>query len=110
MKLWKFSLWLSILSCTLLCIVFLMPSTYRIFIWREHGMVDAGILFPLLLVSWTTALVGFALNNVFIDRTISDSKIKMTEFVKAVPSLLGLPAFFSFVWFLFRWYKGDPHR
>jgi len=30
--------------------------------------------------------------------------------MKAVPSLLGIPAFFSFAWFIFRWYKGDPNR
>lgn len=110
MKLWRLSLLLSIISCILLGIVFLMPSNYRVFIWKEHGVVDAGILFPLLLFSWTTALIGFALNNIFIDRTIADGKIKMSDFLKAVPSLLGLPAFFSFVWFLFRWYKGDPNR
>ncbi len=109
MKLWRYSLWLSLISCTILCIVFLLPANFKIFIWSKER-VDAGILFPVLLVSWTTALFGFALNNVFIDRAVTDTKIKMTDFMKAVPSLLGIPAFFSFIWFIFRWYKGDPNR
>jgi hypothetical protein len=109
MKIWKYSLWLSVFSCCLLCVVFLLPKTYTVFIWNKFG-VDAGILFPVLLISWTTALFGFALNNIFIDRAITDKKLQMSSFMKTLPSLLGLPSFGSFVWFIFRWYKGDPHR
>ena len=109
MKIWRYSLWLSVISCSLLCVVFLLPNTYSVFVWNKLR-VEAGILFPVLLVAWTTALFGFALNNVFIDRSVADRKIQMTTFLKCLPSLLGIPAFFSFVWFLYRWYKGDPNR
>lgn len=109
MKIWRYSLWLSVVSCCLLCVIFLLPPAYSVFIYTKFR-VDAGVLFPVLLVSWTTALFGFLLNNIFIDRSITDKKIQMSAFMKGLPSLLGIPSFFSFVWFIFRWYKGDPNR
>jgi hypothetical protein len=109
MKIWRYSLWLSIISCTILFIIFLLPRSYSVFVWSKFR-VDAGILFPVLMVSWTAALFGFALNNIFIDRSVTDKKLQMTAFIKCLPSLLGIPAFISFVWFIYRWYKGDPSR
>jgi len=90
-------------------VIFLAPQSYSVFIYTKFR-IDAGVLFPVLLVSWTAALFGFLLNNIFIDRTITDKKIQMSSFMKGLPSVLGIPSFFSFVWFIFRWYKGDPHR
>lgn len=109
MKIWRYSLWLSIFSCCLLCVSFFLPQSYTVFIYTKFR-VDAGVLFPVLLVSWTTALFGFLLNNIFIDKSITDKKIQMSNFMKGLPSLLGIPSFLSFVWFIFRWYKGDPNR
>jgi hypothetical protein len=108
MKLWYISLWLSIASCLLLLLVFFLPADFTVFIWTKT-QVEAGVLFPVLLVSWTLALFGFAVNNVYIDKTILDKNAKkMTGIITYLPSLLGLPAFFSFLWFIVRWYKGKP--
>ena len=108
MKLWYYALWLSIASCILLLIVYFLPPDFTVFIWNK-SQVDAGVLFPVLLVSWTAALFGFALNNIFIDKSIVDRNAKKMNGLHAyLPSLLGLPAFFSFMWFIIRWYKGKP--
>ena len=109
MKLWKYSLWLSIFSCILLFIVFYLTPEYNVFIWRQFRL-DAGILFAVLLLSWTTALFGFALNNVFIDKALTDKNIKMPANIKCLPSILGVPSFLSFIWFIYRYYKGNPHH
>ena len=108
MKIWIYSLRLSIFSCGLLVVMYLLPRTYGVFIWSKSG-VDPGILFPVLLVSWTAALFGFALNNIFIDKSLIDKKVQMPESKKYLPSLLAIPAIISFGWFIYRWYNGDPN-
>jgi hypothetical protein len=68
-----------------------------------------GVLFPVLLIAWTLALFGFAVNNVDIDRSILDKNApKMSGLKKYLPTILGLPAYISFMWFIIRWYKGKP--
>src|ERR1700712_6078136 len=100
MKLWTYSLWLSIFSCCLLCTICLLPAAYSVFIWGV-AQIDAGVLFPVLLMCWTAALFAFALNNIFIDKAVADRSIKMGTFLKCMPSLLNIPALFSFVWFIY---------
>ena len=108
MKLWRYSLWLSIISCLLLLIIYFLPDNFTIFIWSK-SQVDAGLLFPVLLISWMTAIFGFAVNNVFIDKNIVAKKPeKMSSFKLYLPTLLGIPGFSSFIWFIIRWYKGKP--
>jgi hypothetical protein len=71
--------------------------------------VGPGILFPVLLLSWTFSLFGFAFNNIYIDKSIVDKNaVKMRWYKLYLPSLLGFPAFMSFIWFIIRWYKGKP--
>ena len=101
-------MWLSIVSCSLLIVIFLLSNTYGVFIWSKFR-VDPGKLFPVLLLSWTAALLAFGLNNIFIDKSLIDKKVKMTDFRKHLPSLLVIPAFISFGWFIYRWYKGNPN-
>jgi len=108
MKLWMYSLWLSILSCCLLGIICLLPSGYNVFVWGK-AQVEAGVLFPVLLLCWTAALFAFALNNIFIDKAVADRGITMGTFLKCLPSLLNIPALLSFVWFIYRWCKGKPY-
>jgi hypothetical protein len=109
MKLWKISLWLSIASCLLLLLVMLLPDNFTVFSY-EDKQAGMGVLFPVLLVSWTLALFGFAVNNIYIDKTIVDSKAKQMSNPKTyLPSMLGIPSYFSFVWFIIRWFKGKPH-
>ncbi|MEN9569266.1 MAG: hypothetical protein RL172_497 [Bacteroidota bacterium] len=109
MKLWYVSLILSIVSCMILLVVCFLPDTYTVFNWSKAD-VQAGILFPVLLISWTAALFGFLFNNIFIDRSMMDKNAKpMPAFKSYLPSFLGLPAFASFVWFIIRWYKGKPN-
>lgn len=108
MKLWYYSLWLSITSCVLLLIIYFLPDDYTIFIWSKN-QVDSGVLFPVLLLSWLTALLGFAINNIFIDRNMVDKDPKkMSRFKSYLPTYLSLPGFSSFIWFIIRWYKGKP--
>jgi uncharacterized membrane protein len=108
MKLWKISLWLSITSCVILLIIFILPDNFTVFSYTKSE-VGAGVLFPVLLLSWTFALFGFAVNNVYIDKTILDKNAKRMPGLKTyLPTLLGLPAFISFLWFIIRWYKGKP--
>ena len=107
MKYWTYSLWLSIISCTLLLVIFFLPDSFTVFKYTKT-QVDNGVLFPVLLLSWMGALFGFALNNIFIDKHYSDGQPKMPRLKKYTPTFLSMPAFFSFLWFLFRWYKGKP--
>lgn len=109
MKLWKISLWLSIASCLLLLIIFILPDNFTVFSY-ENKQVGMGVLFPVLLVSWTLALFGFAANNIYIDKTIGDPKAEQMSRNKTyLPSMLGIPSYISFVWFIIRWFKGKPH-
>ncbi len=109
MKLWYVSLVLSITSCIILLVVCLLPDPYSVFAWSKT-QVEAGILFPILLISWTTALLGFLFNNIFIDKTMMERNASpMPAFKSYLPTLLGIPAFTSFIWFIIRWYKGKPH-
>lgn len=108
MKLWYLSLALSILSCLLLGVSCLLPAHYTVFDWSA-AEVQAGVLFPVLLVSWTLALFGFLFNNIFIDRNLVEKGAKTLPPARAyLPTYLGLPAFISFCWFIIRWYKGKP--
>lgn len=109
MKLWYVALGLSITSCLILLVIVFLPDSFTVFNWTK-SQVEAGILFPVLLVSWTVALFGFLFNNIFIDKTMMDSKVKqMPAFKTYLPSLLSIPAFGSFIWFIIRWYKGKPN-
>jgi UDP-N-acetylmuramyl pentapeptide phosphotransferase/UDP-N-acetylglucosamine-1-phosphate transferase len=109
MKLWYVSLILSIVSCIILLVICLLPDGYTIFIWTRP-QIEAGVLFPVLLISWTTAILGFLFNNLFIDKNLVDKRAKTMHPLKAyIPTYLGFPAFFSFLWFVIRWYKGKPN-
>jgi uncharacterized membrane protein len=109
MKLWYVSLILSISSCIVLLVMCLLPDSYTVFNWTKPD-VQAGILFPVLLLSWTAALLGFLFNNIFIDKRMMDREAKpMPSFKAYLPTLLGFPAFISFIWFIIRWYKGKPN-
>jgi hypothetical protein len=107
MKYWKYSLWLGIFSFALLITSLLLPASYSVFIWKKFT-VDAGILFPVLLVSWIAAVLAVAFNNIFVDEMYMYKKIEMKRRKKYLPSLLGLPGLISFVWFCYRWYRGNP--
>jgi hypothetical protein len=78
-------------------VIFFLPESYTVFSWTKN-QVEAGILFPVLLLSWTAALFGFLFNNMY-----------MPAFKTYLPSFLGIPAFASFIWFIIRWYKGKPN-
>ncbi len=109
MKLWYISLILSICSCIILLVMCSLPDTYTVFKWTKSE-VEAGVLFPLLLLSWTAALFGFLFNNMFIDKNIVEKGAKKIPPFKAyLPSFLSLPAFSSFIWFIVKWYKGRPN-
>jgi uncharacterized membrane protein (DUF106 family) len=109
MKLWYVSLILSIVSCIILMIVFFLPEGYTVFNWTKN-QVEAGVLFPVLLLSWTVALFGFLFNNIYIDKSMMEKNAKqMPAFKTYLPSFLGFPAFASFIWFIIRWYKGKPN-
>ena len=105
MKLWRISLWLSIASCIVLLFVCFLPSNYSVFVWMKQ-QVQPGILFPVLLVSWTLSLLGFAFNNIYIDKSLFDKVAKKMPAHKTyLPTLLGIPAFLSFIWFVIKWFK-----
>ena len=108
MKLWYYSLLLSVVSCVLLLVIYFLPDDFTIFVWSK-SQVNAGVLFPVLLVSWLTSILAFAANNIFIDKNIFEKKpVKMSSFKLYLPTLLGVPGFSSFIWFIIRWYKGKP--
>ena len=109
MKLWYVSLILSIVSCIILLVICFLPANYTVFNWTKT-QVEAGVLFPVLLISWTAALFGFLFNNIYIDKSMMEKNAKqMNTFKSYLPSFLGLPAFLSFIWFIIRWYKGKPN-
>jgi|GEM_PF-1302781 len=108
MKLWKISLWLSVASCSILFIIVLLPGNFTVFTYTKT-QIGMGVLFPFLLIAWTLALFGFAVNNVYIDKSIVDKDAKKMSGLKMyLPTILGLPAYISFLWFIIRWYKGKP--
>ncbi len=109
MKLWYLSLLLSIASCLVLLVMCFLPDHFTVFNWTKSD-VQAGVLFPVLLLSWTLALFGFLFNNMFIDKNMVEKNAKPMPRLKAyLPTFLGFPAFSSFIWFIVRWYKGRPN-
>jgi len=109
MKLWYVSLGLSIVSCIILLVICFLPDGYTVFNW-SMAQVQAGFLFPVLLLSWTAALLAFLFNNIFIDKSMMQKNVEpMPAFKAYLPTFLGIPAFASFIWFIIRWYKGKPN-
>lgn len=109
MKLWYISLMLSIASCLILLVMYMLPDTYTVFSYTKSE-VQSGVLFPVFLLSWTSALFGFLFNNMFIDKNIVEKDAPpMPAFKAYLPTFLGFPAFVSFIWFIVRWYKGRPN-
>ena len=107
MKYWKYSLYLSILSFASLMVILFLPGNYAIFI-RNITVIEAGKLFPVMWFIWVMALFAFGLNNVFADKWYINDNIQMPQIKKYLPSLLGLPALISFIWFLYSWLKYLP--
>lgn len=108
MKYWNYSLWLGVFSLALLTAILMLPASFSVFVWNKVG-VDAGILFPFLMISWVTSVVSVAYNNIFIDRLVLYKGIEMRRTKRYLPSLLSMPALISFVWFCYRWYRGNPN-
>ena len=108
MKLWYISLLLSIVSCIILMAMCFVSDEYSVFNWSKNE-VQAGVLFPVLLISWATSLLAFLFNNIFIDKRMMQINARRMPSLKAyLPTLLGIPSFTSFIWFIIRWYKGKP--
>jgi hypothetical protein len=107
MKIWNYSLWLSVFSVVILLITFLLPGQYSIFTWGREG-AGAGRLFPVMFIIWATSLVAFAMNNIFADKGYIDNNLKMPTLLKYLPCVLGIPSFVSFIWFIVTWMKGSP--
>lgn len=107
MKTWNYALYMSIFSVVILIITFFLPAHYSILSWSKDG-ADAGKLFPLMLFIWALSLIAFAMNNVFVDKCYVDDNLKMNSLVKYLPSVLSIPVFSSFIWFLFTWLKDNP--
>jgi hypothetical protein len=107
MKYWKYSLWLSIFSSAILIAGLLTPASCKVFVWKKMG-VDPGILFPVLLICWTTSLLAVAFNNIFVDAIYMEDAVNIKGIKKYIPSILSLPGLISFIWFCCRWYIGKP--
>ena len=45
------------------------------------------------------------MNNIFADKGYIDNNFRMPALLKYLPSLLGIPVFFSFVWFIYSWIR-----
>lgn len=82
MKLWYISLTLSIASCLILLLMYMLPDAYTVFNYTKSE-VQSGVLFPVLLLSWTAALFGFLFNNMFIDKNIVEKDAKPMPAFKA---------------------------
>ena len=106
MKTWNYSLFLSITSFCNLLITFFLPGYYSTFRWGSQG-ADAGKLFPVMLLIWAISLVAFAMNNVFVDKCYVDNNLKMPALLKYLPSLLSIPSFISFIWFIYTLLRGS---
>ena len=104
MKYWKYSLYFGIFSFAVLVVIFISPANYTIFIFDKTGL-GPGKLFGVIWLIWITALLAFALNNIFADKWYMDENLRMNQLQKYLPSLTGIPAFISFVWFLYTWLK-----
>ncbi len=108
MKLWYIALLLSFLSCIILMVIYFLPDTITVFDWSKT-QVEAGVLFPFLLVSWAVSLFSFLFNNIYIDNRMLDNDAKpISDFKANLPSIFCLPALISFIWFIIRWFKGKP--
>ena len=104
MKIWKYSLYLSIFSCASQVIILFLPDQYSIFIRNQSGL-NGGKLFPVMWLIWLSSLAAFAINNIFADNLFYNENISMSGFKKYLPTFLGLPAFFSFMWTVYSWVK-----
>lgn len=107
MKTWNYALYISIVSLLILIIIGFLPGHYSVFIWSKAGG-NVGKLFPVMFFIWTLSLVAFAMNNIFVDKYYIDNHLQMRAVHRYLPSILSIPVFMSFIWFVFTWLKGNP--
>src|SRR5688500_15390340 len=104
MKTWYYALYTSLASVLLLLLVVLLPPAYSVFVWHKSAR-GAGTLLPLMFIIWILSLAAFALNNVFVDKCYITQNLEMHPLRKYLPCVLGAPALFSFVWFVYTFVK-----
>ncbi len=92
---------IAITSLVLQLIVFISPQEYYI-LSKHEGVLKEGIMFPVMLIAWSLSCIAGAFNLIYIDRLHMDHYIPIPRAKKIMPSILCIPAAFSFFWFCFK--------
>ena len=92
---------LAIIGLVLQLTVFLSPNEY--FILAKHaGVIKEGVLFPVVLISWSLSCIAGAFNFIYIERLHMEYYIPVHRTKKIMPAILCTPAALSFFWFCFK--------
>ncbi len=67
----------------------------------SDGSVHAGVLFPLLPISWSLSVLALAMNFLYVETLYIENYFKVTRVRKMLPTLLSLPSIGSFIWFCY---------
>ncbi|MEO5966797.1 MAG: hypothetical protein ABIP69_00930, partial [Ferruginibacter sp.] len=68
----------------------------------HQGVLKEGLMFPVMLLSWSLSCVAGAFNFIYIDRFHMDHYVPIARTKKIMPSILCIPAACSFFWFCFK--------
>ena len=105
MNFFKLALWLAVASVIFLVLIIFSPTKYMVLQW-ENFVFNPGVLFSFLLFSWITALASLALNFIYAERLFIIHEVAVSKRKKYFPSMLCIPAIFSFFWFCIKFYQG----
>ena len=105
MNFFKLALWLAMASIIFLVLIIFSPTKYIVLRW-ENFIFSPGVLFPFLLFSRISAHASLVLNFIYAERLFIIHEVAVSKRKKYFPSMLCIPAIFSFFWFCIKFYQG----
>ncbi len=100
MNYYKFSFLSSLSGIVFLCMIGLLPEASVLSV-EADGSLNAGILFPLLPISWGMSALALAMNFIYVETLYLENYFKVTRARKMLPSIICLPSVSSFIWFCY---------
>ncbi len=103
MNFFKPAIGFAVASIIPLAVVVISPMKYGI-VQFDDFVFKPGTLFPLILLSWITAMLSLALNFIYAERLFIIYEVAQCKRKKYFPALLCIPAIISFFWFCIKFY------
>jgi hypothetical protein len=100
MNYYKFAFRFSITGIIALFMIIFLPEG-SVLMMESDGSVNAGMLFPLLPISWSMSVLALAMNFLYVETLYIENYFKVTRVRKILPTILCLPSISSFAWFCY---------